>query len=108
MNNPNACLSIVAYKPKPGKEAELLALAREHVPYLRSIGLVTERPHVIATAGDGTVVEVFEWVAGGIEKAHGREGIKEIWGRFLAACDYVPLKTLEESGMMFANFTPVN
>lgn len=108
MNNPNACLSIVAYKPKPGKEAELLALTREHVPYLRRIGLVTERPHVIATAVDGTIVEVFEWVAGGIEKAHHHEGLKGLWERYNAACDYVPLKTLEEAGMMFANFTPVN
>ncbi len=108
MNNPNACLSIVAYKPRPGKDAELLALTREHVPYLRSIGLATDRPHVIASAADGTIVEVFEWVAGGIEKAHHHEGLKDIWVRFNAACDYVPLKTLEEAGLTFANFTPVN
>lgn len=108
MNNPNACLSIVAYQPKPGKEAELKALTLEHVPFLRSLGLVTERPHVIATAGDGTIVEVFEWVAGGIEKAHHEPRLTELWGRFGATCDYVPLKTLEEAGMMFANFTPVN
>lgn len=29
--NSQARLSIVAYKPKRGKEAELMALAREHV-----------------------------------------------------------------------------
>jgi hypothetical protein len=108
MNNPNSCLSIVAYKPKPGKEAELLALTLEHVPYLRSLGFVTERAHVVATAKDGTIVEVFEWVAGGIEKAHRHAGLKELWKRYEAACDYVPLNTLEEAGMMFANFTPVN
>jgi hypothetical protein len=27
---------IVAYKPKPGKEADLLQLTREHVPLLRA------------------------------------------------------------------------
>ncbi len=108
MNNPNARLSIVAYKPKPGKEAELLALTREHVPYLRSIGVVTERPHVIASAADGTIVEVFEWVAGGVEKAHHHEGVHKLWGRYNEACDYVALNTLEEAGMMFANFTPLN
>jgi hypothetical protein len=108
MNNPNACLSIVAYKPKPGKETELLALSREHVPYLRSIGLVTERPHILASASDGTIIEVFEWVAGGIEKAHHHEGLKPLWARYNEACEYVPLKTLEEAGMMFANFTPIH
>ena len=107
-NNPNARLSIVAYRPKPGKEAELMALSREHVPYLRSLGLATERPHVIATATDGTIVEVFEWAEGALEKAHSHPGVGELWTRYSAACDYVPLNTLAETGMMFANFIPMN
>jgi hypothetical protein len=106
--DPNVRLSIVAYKPKPGKEAELMALAHEHVPYLRSIGLATGRPTVIATAADGTVVEVFEWELGGIEKAHTHPGVLEMWGRFGQVCDYVPLNTLAEAGMMFASFIPIN
>lgn len=107
-SNPNARLSIVAYKPKPGKEAELMKLTHEHVPYLRSIGLATDRPHTIATSGDGTVVEIFEWVEGGVEKAHAHPGLGELWRRYSAVCDFVPLKTLEETGQMFANFVPVN
>jgi hypothetical protein len=106
--NPKALLCIVAYKPKPGKDTELMALAQEHVPFLRSIGLVTERAHVITLAGDGTVVEVFEWVEGGIEKAHHHPGVQEMWMRYNAACDYVPLNTLAESAQMFAGFVPVN
>jgi hypothetical protein len=58
----------VADKPKPGKEAELHALAVEHLPFPRSLGLVTNRPHAMATA-DGTIVEVFEWIDGGIGRA---------------------------------------
>ncbi len=106
--NPLARLSIVAYKPKPGKEAELLSLTREHVPYLRSLGLATDRAEVIATSADGTVVEVFEWAEGGIERAHAHAGIMELWGRYAAACDFVPLSTLEECGTVFAGFVPVN
>ncbi len=106
--NPQARLSIVAYKPKPGKDAELMALTQEHVPYLRSIGLATDRPHIVATAGDGTIIEVFEWVEGGIEKAHQHAGLGELWTRYAAACDFVPLNTLEEAKQMFANFVPVN
>jgi hypothetical protein len=37
---------IVAYKPKPGKEAELQQLTREHVPLLRSEGLATHYKRV--------------------------------------------------------------
>lgn len=107
-DNPQARLSIVAYKPKPGKDSELMALTREHVPYLRSLGFATNRPHVIATASDGTVIEVFEWVEGALEKAHQHAGVQQLWTRYAAVCDFVPLNTLTECGMMFANFIPVS
>ena len=103
----NATISIVAYRPKPGKTAELDALTREHVPYLQQQGLATDRTPVVAKAADGTVIEVFEWVPGGIEKAHHHEGLQALWARYFAACDYVPLKELPEAEQMFANFTPV-
>ncbi len=106
-NNPEARLSIVAYKPKPGKEAELFELSHEHVPYLRKEGLATDRPHVIAKAGDGTIVEVFEWAEGGLERAHAHPGLAVMWQRYAEACDYVPLTTLEETHNVFANFVPV-
>ena len=60
---------VVAYKPKPGKEADLLQLTREHVPLLRAEGLATDHPVTACQATDGTIVEVFEWAAGGTEKA---------------------------------------
>lgn len=107
-SNPAARLSIVAYKPKPGKEADLMDLTREHVPYLRSIGLATERPHTIATASDGTVIEIFEWVEGGVEKAHEHTGLRDLWMRYSSTCDFVKLNTLDESSQTFANFVPAN
>ncbi len=105
--NNTATLSVVAYRPKPGKAAELDALTREHVPYLRQQGLATARTPVVAKAADGTVIEVFEWAPGGIDKAHNHEGVQALWTRYAAACEFVPLNTLEETKMMFANFTPV-
>ena len=106
--NNTATLSIVAYRPKPGKAAELDALTREHVPYLQQQGLATARTPVVAKTADGTVIEVFEWVPGGIDKAHNHEGVQALWTRYAAACDFVPLKELPEAAQMFANFTPIN
>jgi hypothetical protein len=99
---------IVAYKPKPGKEAELQQLTREHVPLLRSEGLATSRPVIACQAKDGTVVEVFEWVAGGTERAHTNPAVSKLWERYAAACDYVPLASLPEASNMFASFTPLD
>ena len=71
-------LVIVAYKPKPGKEADLLQLTREHVPLLLAEGLVTDRPVSAGQATDGTIVEVFEWAAGGVERAHNNPVVRKL------------------------------
>jgi hypothetical protein len=98
---------IVAYRPKSGQAQELEALVREHVPCLRALGLVTERPAQAMRAKDGTIVEVFEWVQGAIEAAHNSSRVAELWARFANACDYVPLGELPEAEAMFAEFEPI-
>jgi hypothetical protein len=98
---------IVAYKPKPGKEADLLQLTREHIPLLRAEGLATDRPVIACQAKDGTIVEVFEWAAGGAARAHSNPAVLKLWERYGAACDIAPLATLPEASTMFASFTPL-
>ncbi len=100
-------LVIVAYRPRPGREAELDALMRDHVPRLRRLGLVTDREPVICRARDGAVVEVFEWREGAVARAHEHPDVQAMWGEFEAACDYTPLRTLAETAEMFATFTPL-
>jgi hypothetical protein len=99
---------IVAYRPKPGREAELDQLTREHVPLLRSEGLATERLAIAAKAADGTVVEVFEWAEGGVERAHHNPAVTKLWQRYADACEIVPLNQVAESSTMFASFTPLD
>jgi hypothetical protein len=98
---------IVAYRPKPGCAEELEQLVREHVPCLRALGLVTERPAQAMRANDGSIVEVFEWETGAIEAAHNSSRVAELWARFAHACDYVPLRELQEAESMFAEFEPL-
>ena len=54
---------IVLYRPKKGKEKELLEVVKEHVPILRSENLATEREAIVGRATDGTIVEIFEWIS---------------------------------------------
>jgi len=56
-------ISVACYKPRAGCEEALLELVRNHLPPLRSEGLVTERPSIVMRTADGTIVEVFEWVS---------------------------------------------
>ncbi len=106
--DPNCTIVIVAYKPKLGKEDDLLQLTREHVPLLRAEGLATDRPVTACLARDGTVVEVFEWAPGGVERAHSNPVVLKLWERYAAACDIVPLVSLPEVSNIFASFDPLD
>ena len=100
---------IVAYRPKPGRESELLELVRSRVPILRREGLATERRPIILRAKDGTIVEVSEWTsAQAIEAAHRNPNVLALWHSFFELCDCVPLNSLAEAAEMFACFEPLD
>lgn len=99
---------IVAYRPKPGHEADLLELVRSRVPTLRKEDLVTDRVPVIMRAKDGTIIEVSEWKSQeAIEAAHRNPRVLAMWDKFFVLCDCVPLKSVPESETMFAGFEPI-
>ena len=94
---------IVAYRPKPGREKELLEIVRNRVPTLRKEDLVTDRAPVMMRAKDGTIIEVSEWKSHeAIEEAHQNPRVLAMWDKFFAVCDCVPLKEVPEAETMFA------
>jgi quinol monooxygenase YgiN len=104
----NGVIVIVAYRPKAGKEKELLELVRSRVPTLRKENLVTDLEPTIMRARDGTIIEVSEWKSHeAIEAAHKNPTVLAMWNEFFALCDCVPLNTLAEAEEMFAGFEPV-
>ena len=91
---------IAVYKPKPGKQPALDAAVARHWPVLRSQGLVTARPAHIMRAGDGTIVEVFEWLSPqAIEQAHHNAEVQKLWAEFFEACEFIPV------GFAFSSFS---
>lgn len=98
---------IVAYRPKAGCDGELLELIKDHVPFLRRLGLVTSRPAFAMRGKDGVIVEVFEWKAGAISSAHENSDVQRLWAKYAAVCDYVALHELPEAKDMFAQFEPI-
>jgi uncharacterized glyoxalase superfamily protein PhnB len=96
---------IASFKPKPGMDAALLEVVREHVPTLQRLGLATDRASLIMRAADGTVVEAFEWASSAaIDAAHRHPEVLAMWQRFEAACEYTNLKDLPEAQQPFAEF----
>ena len=104
----NGVIAVVAYRPKPGKEQELLELVRARVPTLRKEALITGRVPTIMRSRDGTIIEVSEWQSQeAIKAAHKNQNVLAMWNEFFAVCDCVPLNTLPESAEMFAGFEPI-
>src|SRR6266851_9152994 len=96
---------IVAYKPKPNKEQQLIAAVKKHLQVLHAEKLATDKPGYVMRAGDGTIIEVFEWrSAEAIQQAHANRAVQALWAEFGAVCDYTPLAKLKETQQMFAEF----
>ena len=97
------------FRPKPGRESDLMACMRDHLPVLRSQGLATDRPNLILRASDGTLVEIFEWVSQeAIDAAHGNAEVGKLWERYAQCCEYVTLADLAEAKAMFPSFDLVS
>lgn len=96
---------IALFRPKPGKDADLLACMRDHLPVLRAQGLATGRPSVVLRAADGTLLEIFEWVSqAAIDAAHANPAVLTLWERYAACCEYITLGDLAEAKAMFPGF----
>lgn len=98
------------YRPKPGREADLLTIVRGHVAELRKLGLVTARaPLVARSRKDGTIIEAFEWASEeAIERAHRDPVVQALWARFGECADYPSFGQLAEAGEVFAGFEPLD
>ncbi|HEY3887418.1 MAG TPA: hypothetical protein VGL73_02515 [Caulobacteraceae bacterium] len=96
------------YRPHAEKDAALRRLIARHIPALRRLELITDRPSILARAGDGTYVEVFEWVSETAARtAHDHPDIAEIWDGMEQVADFTTLSGLAEAQRAFTHFEPV-
>ncbi len=83
----------------------MLAAVRKHRAVLRAENLISDKPTHLMRAGDGTIVEVFEWLSSeAIERAHANAAVQALWTEFGAACEFVPIGRLAESQQIFSEF----
>jgi hypothetical protein len=96
------------YRPHPGKDAELRLLIAQHLPVLRRLELVTERPAILVRAKNGTYVEVFEWRnEESATLAHEHPEVARVWEAMAEIADFPTLDSLTEARERFSHFEPV-
>jgi hypothetical protein len=97
------------YRPHAGKEAELRRLIAQHVPTLRRLELITDRPAVLVKSRNGTFIEIFEWRSNdAARQAHEHPEVAKIWEAMGPISDLPALETLEEIKNRFPHFEPVD
>lgn len=97
------------YHPHEGRDGELEALLGEHLPVLRRLELVTDRPSILVKAKNRTYIEIFEWrskEAAGV--AHEHPEVARVWEAMGRIADFPGLDSLEEAAGKFPHFEPVN
>jgi quinol monooxygenase YgiN len=103
-----ALIVICAFRPRKGKEQDLLGVISDHMPTLRSQNLITDRKPIVGRAADGTIIEVFEWKSqAAVDEAHRNPVVRRLWDRFEACCQYVSLRDVAETASPFPNFEPL-
>jgi quinol monooxygenase YgiN len=94
-------LTHVTYRPKKGKEAELLLLVKKHWPVLKELGLVTNDPAKVYRATDkrsGQVyfIEIFSWRdERAPDTAHQTPEVMSVWETMGPVLEGLELAALE-------------
>ncbi|HEY5919272.1 MAG TPA: hypothetical protein VIU13_17760 [Chryseolinea sp.] len=109
VNTEGTVLAFATYKPKDGKEKELLELVKKHLPILHELELASKRGNYIAQSQDGTIIEVFEWTSlNAIHAAHQHPAVSDIWEKMTLIADFIPMSVLAEGQKPFAGFKILN
>lgn len=102
-------ITFAIYRPKSGKEKQLLQLVDEHLPILKSQNLVTDRKPVVMQAKNKSIIEVFEWKSReAIDQAHHNPEVQKLWQRFGEICEFDSPTNIEEFSQMFSEFEAIN
>ena len=96
------------YRPHKGKDAELRRLIVRHLPVLRRMEMITNRPAALVRSKNGTYIEVFEWRSAAMSgRAHEHPEVARLWEAMGQVADFPGLESLEEAKERFPHFEPV-
>ena len=101
-------LSLSAYRPRPGREVELVAHFRSEVAAMRIRGHITSRPAPICRTSRGEYLVVIEWVTPtSVDEAHRDPVVLDIWKRKEALVEYIGPAALDGSDTPFVSYEVV-
>jgi hypothetical protein len=101
-------LALAAYRPRDGKEDELLAFVADELAALRRRGHVSERRAPVVRTDAGEILVVLEWSSQhAVDDAHADAEIVALWRRKDQLAEYVAPGELAGADVPFARWTVV-
>ena len=98
-------LSLSAYRPRPGRSAELLPHLRHEVATLRARGHITNRPAPICRTDTGEYLVITEWAsASSVDESHEDDVVLEVWRRKEELVEYIAPSALDRSSVPFVSY----
>jgi hypothetical protein len=96
------------YKPHDGKDADMRRILVEHVPTLRRLELITDRPTILVQTRNGSYIEIFEWATEESARiAHTHPEVAKVWESMGKVGDLPLFETIDELKGRFPHFAPV-
>lgn len=97
------------YKPtSPKNRTILLSILDQHIPALRELGYIIDRPASILESANGAIIEFFEWKDEEAKRlAHADDKVRALWEQMETICEFPTLADLPESQAPFPNFKVV-
>jgi len=101
-------IGIVLYRPRKGKDEDLVKMIKDHFPFLRKEGFITERKTLAMKTKDGSIMVLFEWTSPeSIVKAEAHLGVQEIWMQVSKISDFDKPASVKEMQEIFPDFEAI-
>jgi heme-degrading monooxygenase HmoA len=98
-------LSLSAYRPRPGREDEVVRHFRREVATLRARGHITSRPAPICRTARGEYLVVVEWATEtSVDDAHADDAVLEVWRAKEQLVEYLGPRELDGSDVPFVSY----
>jgi heme-degrading monooxygenase HmoA len=100
-----SCLTVAVYRPRPGREGEVLPHLRREIATIRARGYFTSRPAVICRTHADDYLVITEWATEeSVDAAQADDVVVELWRRKERLVEYLAPSEVDGAEILFPSF----
>jgi hypothetical protein len=100
-----SCLTVAVYRPRPGREGEVLPHLRREIATIRERGYFTTRPAAICRSHAGAYLVLTEWATEqSVDAAQADDVVVGLWRRKEQLVAYLAPSEVDGADILFPSF----